>query len=369
MENKRLIVRVFLLMGMLLFLGGCSGQENPEAREAETTGKRQPLSEEELEIREYLSGIRGIEILEEEVDYSNPANWMLLPESKEKPVDTLYLYPTVYGVTSEIAGEIAPIDDPMMQITALYAAANQASAFEESTNVFAPYYRQFTVDSLLGIINDCPQALPELAAGILYPMLDYYFEYLNKGRPFILAGHSQGSLWLTIILEDYMKDHPEYLENMVAAYVIGYSVTRDYLERNPHLKFAGGATDTGVIISYNTEGPGNRNEFNCVVKEGAVSINPINWKLDETYAPAEENIGSLNTDGRIVAGYADARIDRSRGVVICENSEIPVQMQPQLRKFFGPESYHLQDYNLYYMNLKRNAADRIEAFLKAQSGS
>lgn len=53
------------------------------------------------------------------------------------------------------------------------------------------------------------------------------------------------------------------------------------------MKFAQGAEDTGVIISYNTEGVGNKNKYNCVVKEGAVSINPVNWKLDDTYAAEE----------------------------------------------------------------------------------
>ena len=31
---------------------------------------------------------------------------------------------------------------------------------------------------------------------------------------------------------------------MIAAYVIGYSVTKDYLAQNTHLKFAAGAGDT-----------------------------------------------------------------------------------------------------------------------------
>ena len=91
-------------------------------------------------------------------------------------------------------------------------------------------------------------------------ILDYYFENYNNGKPFILAGHSQGSQILTMILSDYMKEHPEHYKNMIAAYVIGYSVTDKYLAANPHLKFAEGADDTGVIISYNTEGPANKDQ-------------------------------------------------------------------------------------------------------------
>ena len=72
----------------------------------------------------------------------------------------------------------------------------------------------------------------------VFAALDYYFENLNDGRPFILAGHSQGSAIQSLVLAEYMKAHPEYLERMVAAYVIGYSITGDYLKANPHLKFA-----------------------------------------------------------------------------------------------------------------------------------
>ena len=52
-----------------------------------------------------------------------------------------------------------------------------------------------------------------------------------------------------------MKDHPEVYSRMIAAYVIGNPVTQASLDNNPHLKFATGPDDTGVIISYNTEAP------------------------------------------------------------------------------------------------------------------
>ena len=38
------------------------------------------------------------------------------------------------------------------------------------------------------------------------------------------------------------------------------------------------------------------------------------------------------------------------------------ELQAAMADFFGPESYHLQDYSLYYENLKQNVADRIAAF-------
>src|SRR5674476_167185 len=85
-----------------------------------------------------------------------------------------------------------------------------ASAFEPIANVYAPYNRQ--VDAQFKSTLPIPQQL-QLEAGI--PTSDagsafkYYLEHLNGGRPFILAGHSQGSNLIANILSGYMKEHPE----------------------------------------------------------------------------------------------------------------------------------------------------------------
>ncbi|MFR2406214.1 MAG: DUF3089 domain-containing protein, partial [Eubacterium callanderi] len=125
-----------------------------------------------------------------------------------------------------------------------------------------------------------------------------YLEHENNGRPFILAGHSQGSNMLLYLLGEYMKAHPVVYRRMVAAYVIGYSVTGDYLAQNPHLRFAEAADDTGVIISYNTEAPGVTAD-NPVLLPGAKVINPISWTRDETLAPAEQSLGSASERTRL----------------------------------------------------------------------
>ena len=135
-------------------------------------------------------------------------------------------------------------------------------------------------------------------------------------------------MMLKIALQDYFKEHTDYLERMVAAYVIGYSITTDDLAANPALRFAEGSDDTGVIVSWNTEGPGNKHENNNCVWENSIAINPLNWKRDETYAPASENKGDrlpVKKPGELFAsefehhqpGLADARVDVERGVVVC----------------------------------------------------
>jgi hypothetical protein len=162
-----------------------------------------------------------------------------------------------------------------------------------------------------------------------------------------------------------MRDNPKVYARMIAAYVIGYSVTADYLARNPHLKFAEGPVDSGVIISYNTEAPqvsGN----NPVLLPGAISINPINWSRDEKLAAASENAGSLiiNALGEIVTAdaknYADARVNKSRGVVVC--STVADKLPPG-NALVDRGIYHSFDYPFYFYNIRENAAGRVKKFL------
>ena len=160
---------------------------------------------------------------------------------------------------------------------------------------------------------------------------------------------------------------------MVAAYTIGYSVTKGYLAANPHLKFATGESDTGVIVAWNTEGPGNveTNAHNVVVLPDTMSINPLNWKLDETYAPASLNMGSIVLDektGEPEIGDigADAQINLARGVIVtnAKADPMPEDIAKVAAEFFGPDGRHAYDYMYYYNNIKANVAKRIAAYQK-----
>ena len=301
-------------------------------------------------------------------DYSKKANWLSLPD-RTKPYDTFYIYPSAYEDYNEGAPVIGSIGDKGMHAGAHAFFEEQATAYENSTNVFAPYYRQM---NFAAVMKATAEERNKILSGVplqdLYAALDYYFEHYNEGRPFILAGHSQGSQMLTYILSEYMSKHPKYYKRMIAAYVIGYSITDSFLAKNKHLKFAEKADDTGVIISWNTEGPGNKNQKNFVVVDGAISINPLNWKRDDTYAPASENLGARfknQTTGKfeIIPEAADAKVDTERGVVVTTTKVID-PIDDTLGMGFGPDSFHHADYSLYYNNIKANVAERCAAYQK-----
>lgn len=212
----------------------------------------------------------------------------------------------------------------------------QASVFQESANIFAPYYRQASLEHEAevyretGSLDDAFKGLPLQDAEAA---LDYYFENQNEGRPFILAGHSQGAAILKKLLKTCFRDHPEYYQRMVAACIVGYSVTQKNLDDGPHLRFASGETDTGVIISWNTEGRQNAesNAANMVVLPGSIAINPLNWRRDDTYAPASENLGSylwnvFSGTNEVMDIGADAQVNLERGTVISSPFTAPVMV-------------------------------------------
>ena len=352
MKSKKIFQTILTFAMVMALFTGCTVNNTDTNVETEVSN-----------VPAVIAKTNGGEKWETKIDYANADNW-LSAEDAGKDVDVVYFYPTTFSKVSDDAPDVADITDESMRSGAQRELKNQASVFIEDCNIYAPFYRQVNAAYALTLSDEeADDLLRYSASQDPSAALDYYFENYNNGKPFILAGHSQGSQILTMILSDYMKEHPEHYKNMIAAYVIGYSVTDKYLAANPHLKFAEGADDTGVIISYNTEGPANKDQHNAVVTDGAISIDPINWKKDDTYASKEENLGSLNIDGEIEKNLADAKIDLERGVVVCETADSAVYAIPEAaHALFGPESYHGQDYGFYYMNLRENAKVRIEAF-------
>ena len=304
-------------------------------------------------------------------DYSQPAHWLAVPSSPDKQVDVFYIYPTAYSKAAPTDPNFCAIDNPTMVKGAKAAFSRQATAFDPSANIYAPYYRQ--VDAMYQLAlpaarqddNIKQEPLADVTAAF-----DYYVQNYNQGRPFIVAAHSQGSAVLKFLLADYMKAHPDVYKRMIAAYVVGQSITPEYLAANPHLKYATGPDDTGVIVSWNTEAPV-VDGTNPVTLPGGIAINPITWTTGEAPATAAQSLGAielnpqtgapvLDADGQIkrVMGLADARVDQKRGVVICSTVD-----PANYASGFPKGVYHTFDYPFYFFDIRANAANRIEHYL------
>ena len=303
------------------------------------------------------------------VDYSKSSTWLNLPKTATHKIDVFYLSDTAYTQPTPSSPKIGPINAPSMISGDQAAFQRTAMAFAPVANIYAPYYRQVSV-AVQASMTGAQQI--KMVGGIpttdAITAFEYYLKHYNNGRPFILAGHSQGSSVLTHLLAVYMKANPQVYKRMVAAYVIGYPVTQTYLNQSPFLKFAQGANDTGVIISYNTEAsvvP----EVNPVMlgQQHALVINPITWTRSEAPASAAQNLGSWLPESSTgpwvkVMNFADAQVNTAKGVLISSS--------PPVAKFSPSPSlegvYHGFDYAFYFFNIQENAQTRVNHYFENQ---
>lgn len=297
------------------------------------------------------------------LNYSDAKNWILKEMNPIHDVDMFYILPTVIMNGTDSA---TCFTDESKKIAEL-AYMLQAKSLSEFTNVFVPCYRQIPMNISAGIEgaeNNAAFVARQKGHLDIFAALDYYFENLNGGRPFILASHSQGTAVNRVVLDTYMKQHPEYLSRMVADYALGFSLPMNWFAANPHIKPAKGETDFGVVIGFNTEGPGAILPSMLCTADDYV-INPITWTTTDEYASASQNAPSLvrQSDGtwQFVEHYADAKIDPQRRVVVCTTCTDYMKMQA-----FGDKSLHLGDWSLYYCSIRENARKRIAAYMKSR---
>ena len=137
---------------------------------------------------------------------------------KNGEVDVFFIYPTLsfsklnWNAPLNHAGTNELVSEMIM--------SGQASVFNSCCRIFSPKYRQATFYSFLGAGKNGRKAL-ELAFDDCLKAFDYYINHFNKGRPFFLAGHSQGALHIMRLLDERIEE-TDLAKRMVAAYPIGF---------------------------------------------------------------------------------------------------------------------------------------------------
>ena len=193
----------------------------------------------------------------------------------------------------------------------------------------------------------------------------YYLKNINIDRPFILAGHSQGSMVLIELMRRNFNDKV-LQKRLVAAYLIGYTVKKIDLQKYPQFKLAQGETDTGVIITYNSQGLNAAGS--PVLLKDAVAINPLNWRTDAVCADNTLNKGAVffnDSTGEVIektANFCGAYIDTNTGALVVTDVKQPVKVDLVNMGRWPQEVYHRFDYAFFYENLKINVKKRISAY-------
>ena len=214
-------------------------------------------------------------------------------------------------------------------------------------NYFSPYYRQVSMQSW-ATEKMAMERLP-LAMSDVLRSWNYYIQHLNEGRPFILAGFSQGAY----ALMEIMKEMPDSVASrMVAAYAIGYKITREDTMACKHLRPAQGATDTGVTICFNSvKTP--ESEIQVVSEGNLFCINPVNWRTDTVSTP-------FVMYGRKVNDTLSVSLDPASRLLLVRGYTNDKPMP-----IIGvPGNYHHLELKFYYPYIRQNMADRVAAWFR-----
>ena len=363
--------------------------------------------------------------------YSIAYNWQTLPENASQPVDVLFFYPTTYLQNPDNGSEYSAGWNQTIEQAhadpAIQAQVESKSSvfYEAGTNLYVPYYQQAAgvdvLNALLWNTEPANSAAATTALEIAYTDIenafDYYMAHYNKDsnhrpRPFILAGHSQGSNLLLMLLERRFSD-AALREHLVAAYVIGWSVTADDLSTYPALAQLGicsSKAQTGCVVTYNTQqNPGDFSQTSPsptgIVQANAYSVNPLTWvasnpnEMEPTAAAAAENLGALfyefqppvnpqlgpapgsqvagqvapnwgnyfiggvDVSAVVIVGYTGAQ--NNHGALVVDPIALPAPGNyPNLNFPYNvlPGWYHNYDYSFFFFNLEQNVIDRIASY-------
>ncbi|HIG43249.1 MAG: DUF3089 domain-containing protein [bacterium] len=310
-------------------------------------------------------------------DYTQQSSWAALPgmanASEDKPaslpvisntnrvVDVFFVHPTSYAKKDNW-------NQPLEDTDANWVVDNrilrhQASVFNGCCEIYAPRYRQATIYSFIDQSGNGEQAL-DLAYQDVELAFDEFTRRRDSERPFILAGHSQGTKHATRLLREKIEGTP-LQQKMVAAYLIGFSIEKDQIGQ---VATCNGPDQTGCVAAWNSVDGDGAGLFPDA--KNLICVNPLTWMEDDTYAGHDLNKGSIGypswgpVEGEDVARMvvenkiADAQcIDGNLSVRELRTDTLPSRMQG--------DSMHVYDYSLFHMNIRENAAVRIMAYMES----
>jgi hypothetical protein len=111
------------------------------------------------------------------------------------------------------------VDDVLRSI-ALY----QAARYSRDCRVYAPVYRQVTIQGLLNPQNVTPEMRDEAYADVRQAWRTYLRKF-NKGRGVIFVGHSQGTFVLRELIAKEVDSKPAVRRRLISAILLGGNVT------------------------------------------------------------------------------------------------------------------------------------------------
>jgi hypothetical protein len=293
-------------------------------------------------------------------------------DSREARVDVFFVHPTSFFESEQWN---QPLDHAETnERTDMGSLRAQASVFNGCCRIYAPRYRQMTVGAFMNWSDDSAHAL-DLAYSDVKRAFQYYLDHYNRGRPFIIASHSQGSRHVVRLIPEMIDGRP-LMNQFVAGYIIGNWLPESWFARMKQIKPCASATATGCIVTWSTllEGAdAQKHRVAFVERTGQpasmadqpfVCTNPLSWSTGPALAPASLDIGGWIHGPGDKPRPPDPHLVSAR----CENGALFVSDPgaDYRRGALPGGNYHNLDYQLAYMNVRENAIVRAKAFLASR---
>jgi len=317
---------------------------------------------------------------------------------KNGAADVFFIAPTL---NFSKLGWNAPINHPSStELISEMIMPGQASVFNSCCRIFSPKYRQATFYSFLGDRKNGRKAL-ELAYEDCLKAFDHYLTHFNKGRPFFLAGHSQGALHIMRLIDDRIEG-TDLAKKMVAAYPIGFWFPIDKFGATLKTVLpAESPTAINCVVAYDTYletgGPirmldkaeivyGGNNQIKWVKrnKKTPLGVNPLNWTRNLTKVTEKAHLGAVHLNLKSIKkpNWAGFLSEETLGLNCVGLSKPYIEeCSAQIKKdgflyvstpknwafknmIMPGGSLHMSDFSLFYMNLRANIAERWKAYQK-----
>jgi hypothetical protein len=321
-------------------------------------------------------------------DYAEASAWAALPgkpgltayvpagaeaAAQNPQVDVFFIHPT--GDMSG-AGWNSSLDrNSQTEENTRWMMANQASFYNGCCAIYAPRYREA---SIFRYVSATPE-LYKKAGDFAYADVDrafiYFLAHYSKGRPFIIATHSQGTEHGFNLIRRRIDGTP-LARRLVAAYLIGGGITDKQADALKTVHVCASPTDTHCFIHWATYREGEL-PVREDTKDKLVCVNPLTWKRDGGMAPASLNLGAEPISGRFQIKFWGS--DAAGGMKFpplaaplkawtgaeCRSGFLFAHDQKGTP--FGPaamgNNYHGLDYALFALDIRENAKARVAAYL------
>lgn len=296
-------------------------------------------------------------------DYAQSYAWAVNESGGPNRIaDVFYIHPTTF-LSQEWNQSLA--DAAAQTWTRVSVVDRQLSAFSDCCRRIMPWYRQASTRAFAER-DGRGAAAYDLAYGDVRAAFRHYLANSNHGRPFILAGHSQGALLGLRLLHDEIASTPA-ARRLVAAYLPGIGIPAGALPAS--IPVCRHPAQTRCAISWNSFTP--HAETSAWAERAQrdyglpgrdrhiICINPLTFKASQPAAAASAAKGWLPVAARdaqplpIAIGAVSAS---------CKNGVLRVTTTSPAPAPIPGGILHMHDIALFWGDIATNARLRVRAF-------